>query len=84
MPEEMFTNVQSPQRIFIRKSINPLEFWLHVNECAFPSPPGHMHEADNHWEVWKRCRSSLSGRSASSQIPDVQPDVAVTENTAVI
>lgn len=64
--------------------LTPWSFWLHVNQCAFPSPPGHMHEADNHLEVWKRCHSSLSQRSASSQIPDVQPDVTVMENIPVI
>lgn len=60
-----------------KNPLTPQSFWLHAEQRVFPSPPGHKHEADNHLEVGKRRRSSLSRRSASSQVSDVQPDVTV-------
>lgn len=67
-----------------KNPLTPWSFWLHVEQRVFPSPPGHKHEADNHLEVGKRRRSSLSRCSASLQVSDVQPDVTVIKSVALI
>lgn len=67
-----------------KNPLTPRSFWLHAEQRVFPSPPGHKHEADNHLEVGRRRRSSLSRRPAPSQLSDVQPDVTVIKCIALI